>query len=232
MTTFDDGDSRRIPLSRMRKVIARTMSASAHVPQFTIEVDVNLAALLAARAQAKSAGTDVSVVDFFVAACAETLREHPRVNASFDDDAITEHAQVNVGLAVALDDGLIAPAVRAADHLTISELAAERIRLTAAAAAGTLTAEEAMSATFTLSNLGPYGIHRFRALVVPPQAAILAIGAPTGDNLVSFSLSCDHRVLDGVPAALFLRAVADRLQAPNWLDRTVALAQPGGGAPP
>lgn len=81
-----------------------------------------------------------------------------------------------------------------------------------------------MSATFTLSNLGPYGVRRFRALVVPPQAAILAIGAPTGDDDVSFSLSCDHRVLDGAPAATFLRVVADRLQAGDWLAGAVAAA--------
>lgn len=217
------GEPRRIPLTRMRKVIARTMSASAQVPQFTIEVDVRLTQLLEARARAKEAGAEVSVVDFFVAACVEGLIEHPRVNASFDDDAIVEHVQVNVGLAVALDDGLIAPAVLGAERLTLTEIAAERTRLAAAAVDGTLTAEEAMSATFTLSNLGPYGVRRFRALVVPPQAAILAVGAPADDD-VSFALSCDHRVLDGAAAAMFLRAVADRLQADDWLAGTVEAA--------
>jgi pyruvate dehydrogenase E2 component (dihydrolipoamide acetyltransferase) len=141
------------------------------------------------------------------------------VNASFDEDAILQHADVNVGIAVSLDDGLIAPAIRNADRLSLPELKAERVRLTEAAQAGKLTMQEAMSATFTISNLGPLGIRRFRALVVPPQAAILAVGTVAGDGRMSLSLSCDHRVLDGAPAARFLGELTGRLEQPDWVER-------------
>lgn len=216
MSGGESAEARRIPLTRMRRAIAKAMSASALVPQFTIEVDADLGAVSAAREEAKAAGRAVSPVDWLVAACAQALREHPGVNASFADDAILEHAVVNVGIAVALDDGLIAPAVRGADALRLDDLAAERVRLTAAAKAGTLTVDEAMSATFTISNLGPMGIARFRALVVPPQAAILAVGTTRPDGLTCLSLSCDHRVLDGAPAAVFLRAIQSRLESAEW----------------
>ena len=194
----------------MRKAIARAMSASAAVPQFTIEVDADVSALEARRAAAGDGGT--SFPDHLTAACASALVAHPRLNASWAEDTIVEHDEVNIGIAVALDDGLIAPAIRGADRLTLAELAAERVRLTAAAQAGTLGAEDVLSATFTISNLGPLGMRRFRALVVPPQAAILAVGARTGEGLVSLSLSCDHRVVDGAPAAVFLMSVKDLLE--------------------
>lgn len=220
MSGPDAAGPRRIPLTRMRRAIAKAMTASALVPQFTIEVDADLAPVAAARDRLRDAGRTVSVTDFLVVASAQALRAHRRVNASFADDAILEHDVVNVGLAVALDDGLIAPAVFDADALAIDAVAAERVRLTEAARAGTLTVEEVMSATFTISNLGPLGITRFRALVVPPQAAILAVGSTGPDGLACLSLSCDHRVIDGAPAAAFLRAVVDRLESSAWVGTT------------
>lgn len=211
-------EGRRIPLTRMRRAIAKAMSASALVPQFTIEVDADLGLVGTARETARAAGRQLSPVDFLVRAAAEALVEHPRVNASYADDAIVEHPVVNVGLAVALDDGLVSPAIMGADRRTLDEIAAERLRLAEAARAGTLSIEEAMSSTFTISNLGPLGIARFRALVVPPQAAILAVGASRPDGLTCLALSCDHRVLDGAPAAAFLTAVAARLEDGGWVD--------------
>jgi pyruvate dehydrogenase E2 component (dihydrolipoamide acetyltransferase) len=210
-------EPQRVPLSRMRKAIARSMTASALIPQFTVEADANLSALAELRAQSASDGAPFSVSDVFTSACARALVEHPELNASFDGDAIVRHAEVNVGIAIGLDDGLVAPAIRNADRLDLDAIAAERLRLTESANAGRLTPEEILSPTFTVSNLGPLGIRRFRALVVPPQAAILAVGKVTEESLCSLSLSCDHRVLDGVPAARFLTGVIELLEEPLWL---------------
>jgi len=205
----------RKPLSRMRRAIAKSMTASALVPQFTVEVDASLDPLAEWR---RGAGEGVSYSDAIVAAVARALRSHPALNSSFADDAILEHGEINVGFALDLPDGLIAPAIRRADERSLPSLAAERRRLAEAAQAGTLTPEDVFSATFTVSNLGPLGVRRFRALVVPPQAAILALGALTEDGLMSLSLSCDHRVVDGAPAARFLADLVALLEEPAWLD--------------
>jgi pyruvate dehydrogenase E2 component (dihydrolipoamide acetyltransferase) len=210
-------EPQRVPLSRMRKAIARSMTASALIPQFTVEADASLSALAELRAQSARDGAPFSVSDVFTSACARALVEHPELNASFDGDAIVRHVEVNVGIAIGLDDGLVAPAIRNADRLDLDAIAAERLRLTESANAGRLTPEEILSSTFTVSNLGPLGIRRFRALVVPPQAAILAVGKVTEESLCSLSLSCDHRVLDGVPAARFLTGVIELLEEPSWL---------------
>jgi pyruvate dehydrogenase E2 component (dihydrolipoamide acetyltransferase) len=217
MNVDASADSTRLPLTRMRRAIARSMSASALVPQFTIESDAKITELSKARKALASEGTEVSYTDFFIAACAASLVEHPMVNSSFLEDSILVYSVRNIGVAVALEDGLIAPAILGADGLSLADIVRERKRLTAAATAGTLTPEELLSTTFTVSNLGPYGVRRFRALVVPPQAAILAVGALTPEELVSFSLSCDHRVLDGAPAALFLNDLIVRLEHPDWV---------------
>ena len=211
----------RIPLTRLRRAVAKSMSVSALVPQFTVEYDVPLDELQWRRRRWQAAGAHVSVADVLTAACARALRDHPAVNASWTEGAILQHADVNVGLAIALPDGLVAPAVLRADTLHLAELAAERRRLTAAARAGVLTPGELLSATFTVSNLGPFGVSRFRALVVPPQAAILAVGGLRPDGTVTLALSCDHRVLDGAPAAAFLRDLAASLAEPAWLDELV-----------
>ncbi len=166
---------RRTP-TRMRRAIVKSMNASALVPQFTIESDASVDALAGLRREQAATGVTVSYSDLFVAATARALKLHPGLNSSYGDDAILEHQVVNIGLAVALEDGLIAPAIRDADQLTLAQIVEARERLTAAAQAGTLTPEDVFSTTFTISNLGPYGVRRFRALVVPPQAAILALG--------------------------------------------------------
>jgi pyruvate dehydrogenase E2 component (dihydrolipoamide acetyltransferase) len=206
----------------MRRAIAKSMTASALVPQFTIESDADLDALAEFRRELQSTGVSVSYSDVFVAATARALKQHPRLNSSYGEDAVLEHQVVNIGIAVALEDGLIAPAIREADQLTLAEIAQARERLTAAAQAGTLTPEDVFSTTFTISNLGTYGVRRFRALVVPPQAGILALGAITPEGQVSLSLSCDHRVLDGAHGAEFLRDLVGLLERTDWLDPTQA----------
>lgn len=211
---------RRVKLTRLRRGIAKGMSASAAVPQFTVESDADLRSLAGMRATLDPA-LRPSYADVLTAACAQALVRHPRLNASFDDDAIVEHGEVNIGLAVAVPDGLVAPAVMNADRLSLAELATERRRLTEAAVASALRPAELLSATFTISNLGPLGVRRFRALVVPPQAAILAVGRLADEGVMSLSLSCDHRVVDGAPAALFLADVLERLADPDWVREAV-----------
>ena len=188
---------RRVPLNSMRRAIAELMTLSASVPQFTLEATAEV-------------GSAESLSDLVVVACARALREHPGLRASFDGDAIVEHEDVNVGIAVSVERGLLVPVLRQADRLSLPELRAERERLTAAAHAGRLSAADLTGATFTISNLGPLGVERFRALVVPPQAAILAVGAAVNGRL-ALSLSCDHRVVDGAPAARFLHRVVELL---------------------
>jgi pyruvate dehydrogenase E2 component (dihydrolipoamide acetyltransferase) len=207
-----------IPLTRMRKAIARAMTASALIPQFTIESDATIRALTEFLRELNETDGAPSYSDCVIASCARALRQHTKLNATFSAEAILQYATINIGFAVALEDGLIAPAIRNADRLDLDALAKERIRLSEGARAGTLTGEDILSTTFTVTNLGPLGVRRFRALVVPPQAAILAVGAVTSDGMMSLSLSCDHRVVDGAPAAEFLGDIIDFLERPKWME--------------
>jgi pyruvate dehydrogenase E2 component (dihydrolipoamide acetyltransferase) len=213
---------RLVPLTRLRKAVVRTVVASAAVPQFTVERTADVRALLQLR---EAGGRRFSLSDALTAATAAALARHRRLNASWSEEGIVEHGAVNVGLAVAVEDGLVVPAIRDADRRDLADLAAERTRLTAAARAGTLRPDDVFSSTFTISNLGPHGVHRFRALVLPPQAAILAVGAVAGGAL-ELALSCDHRVVDGAPAAVFLAEVADRLEDPAGLPGALPSALP------
>lgn len=221
-------DSRRHPLTLMRRAIARSMTASALVPQFTIEVDARLDALANWRHHTE-AHTPVSYSDVIIVAAARVLASHPRLNASFAEDAIIEHNEINIGFAYDLPDGLVAPAIRRADTLSLSQVGAQRKRLADAARAGKLGPEELHFTTFTVSNLGTFGIRRFRALVVPPQAAILAVGSLTSERTMSCSLSCDHRVVDGAPAARFLSDFVRLLEEPTWLEELLSDSLPRKG---
>ena len=208
------------PLSRMRKAIAKAMAVSATIPQFAVEMELGVGALAAAR-EAIAGERRPSYADALTASVARALRDHPGINASFTEEGIVVHEDVNVALAVALEGGLISPVILAADKRSIAELAAERVRLTAAAKAGTLTPEEILSATFTISNLGPLGVRRFNGLVVPPQAGILAVGAIEGGRM-ALTLSVDHRLVDGAPAALFLGQVRSQLEDEAWIGELFA----------
>lgn len=204
----------------MRRAIADLMTASALIPQFTVESSARASAVGARRAQLRDEGILVSAQDVLGKACVEALADHPYLNASFDGDAIVLHDEVHLGFAIAVEGGLMSPAVLAAGKRRLSEIAAERVRLRDGAGQGKLSGTELFGATFTISNLGPLGIERFTALVVPPQSAIVAVGtlAPgTADSAITLAVSCDHRVVDGAPAALFLRDVVERLESPDWL---------------
>jgi pyruvate dehydrogenase E2 component (dihydrolipoamide acetyltransferase) len=194
------------------------MSASALVPQITLERDVDFRNISLYRDETRTAGHTFSFSDVLVAACAQELVAHPVVNSSYNDDEILQPSHINVGIAIALTNGLVAPAIMDADKKNLPQLDEERRRLTSAAHNGRLSAAETFSATFTISNLGPYKVRRFQALVVPPQAGILAVGAITPDLTLSLSLSVDHRVVDGAPGARFLSDLVDRLETTDWIE--------------
>ncbi len=207
------------PLSRMRRAIAERMTRSARdAPQFSISRDVDMTTANDAR---KRAG--VSYTDVIVAACAKTLRAHRAMRSRVDGDALVTSEGIHVGIAVALDDGLLVPVIRNADAKDLPTLARERAALEQGAQSGKLPADALTGAVFTVSNLGTQGVDRFTAIVNPPEAAILAVGrvvdrvvardgAPAIRPVVSLTLSVDHRVADGATAARFLSDVADRLE--------------------
>jgi pyruvate dehydrogenase E2 component (dihydrolipoamide acetyltransferase) len=213
--------------SRLRRATIKVVERSALVPQFAVERPVAAAPLLALRAKRKDEGLDGSVSDMLAAACAHALREHPEVNGTFHDGHIVVHPQINLAHAVATDDGLTVPCLHDADLRSLADLARLRADLDARARAGRLRPEELFDTTFTISNLGPLGVRRFQALVLPPQAAILAVGAPY-DGEISLVLTVDHRVLDGAPAARFLGSVADRVSEPAWMEALVTSADVAG----
>jgi pyruvate dehydrogenase E2 component (dihydrolipoamide acetyltransferase) len=208
------GAGTRVELTGLRRGTVRSMSASAVVPQFTLQRDVPTAGLREVRKALKSGAGGATLTDVMTMACARALREHPGVNASFAEDCVMVHERVNVGLALALDDGLTVPVILDADTRTLEGLGEERLRLAEAARTRRLRTEEIFAGTFSISNLGPLGVDRFQALVLPPQAAILAVGSLR--ETVSLSASFDHRAVDGAPAARFLATIARLLTEPAW----------------
>ena len=208
------GAGRRVDLTGLRRGTVRSMSLSAVVPQFTLQRDVPTSGLREVRKALKRGDGPATVTDVITMACARALREHPGVNASFSEDCVVVHERVNIGLALALDDGLTVPVILDADARTLAGLAEERLRLAEAARTRALRTEEIFAGTFSISNLGPLGVDRFQALVLPPQAAILAVGS-LGES-VSLSASFDHRAVDGAPGARFLATVARLLAEPGW----------------
>jgi pyruvate dehydrogenase E2 component (dihydrolipoamide acetyltransferase) len=222
-------DDEEVPLSTVRRITAQRLTESAAAPHFYLISVVDAERLLAFRTEVNDrlaqTGTKVSVTDLLVRACAVTLRSHPQVNSSWGGDKILRHRRIHVGVAVALDDGLIVPVVRDADRKSLGELGTEAHALAERARAGRLTPDEFTGGTFTISNLGMYGVDHFTAVINPPEAAILAVGAATeepvvrdgqlvGRTTIKLTLSIDHRVLDGATAAAFLRDLKDTLEEP------------------
>jgi pyruvate dehydrogenase E2 component (dihydrolipoamide acetyltransferase) len=220
----------RIPHSRMRRTIAqRMMEAKQAAPEIHLTVDIRADRLLAAREtlnlQLAAERIKLSVGDFVTKAVAISLRIHPGVNATYEPDAIVRHGEVNIGMAVALKEGLIVPVIRAADTLGLREIRLRSEELAAAARANTLKAEHLTGGTFTISNLGMYGTRQFDAILNLPEVAILAVGAALkqpvvdGDQLkvgtiMSVTLTADHRAVDGAMAAEFLRTLKALLEEP------------------
>jgi pyruvate dehydrogenase E2 component (dihydrolipoyllysine-residue acetyltransferase) len=216
------------PHSGMRRTIARRLAESKQtVPHFYLTIDCALDALLRTRKElnAKSDAYRISVNDFVVRAAALALRKVPAANASWSDEAILLWDSVDISVAVALDDGLITPIVKRADRKGLAAIAAETKDLVARARAGKLKPEEYQGGTFSISNLGMYGIREFAAVINPPQGAILAVGvgeqrplvrdgALTVATVMSCTLSCDHRVVDGAVGAQFLAAFKKLVEDP------------------
>ncbi len=222
------GDVRVLDPTPTQSTIARRMVESATtIPVFTVSIDVDVSQIVASRREARSRGEDVpSLNDFVVSAAAATLREFPRFNASYVDGKVECYSRVNVGIAVATDDALLVPVVRDADRKSPAELADETRRLADAARRRTLRPEDFHDGTFTVSNLGMFGVRSFTAIIDPPQVAILAVGgtrrAPVEDgpdriafrDVMTLTLGCDHRVVYGADGAQFLSRLRELLERP------------------
>ncbi|HVE67836.1 MAG TPA: dihydrolipoamide acetyltransferase family protein [Solirubrobacteraceae bacterium] len=227
------GEVTVVELSRTQQTIARRMAESrATVPDFTLQADVDMEQAWAGRAALKAAAGEDAIVpsfnDLVVKACALALRDFPRVNGAYRDGRFELYARVNVGVAVAAEDGLVVPTIFDADRKTLGEIARESRELARKVRDGSVTPPELSGATFTVSNLGMYGVREFVAVINPPQAGILSVGAVQERPVVrdgavvpgrrmSVSLACDHRILYGADAAQFLARVRARLEAPLGL---------------
>jgi pyruvate dehydrogenase E2 component (dihydrolipoamide acetyltransferase) len=220
----DSEDEAPRQMSRMRRVIAERLTLSATtVPQFTVTVAVDATRLLALRNELKAAGTALTITDFIVSAVAQTLLEFPDVNSRTDGVSVWPRRRVHVGLAVALPDGLVVPVIRDADRRSLDDLHARAAALAEAARNGALTPDDMTGGTFTISNLGMFGVDEFCAIINPGESAILAVSSvvPTpiavGDGIgirqiMKLTLTADHRLVDGELAARFLNALRRRLQ--------------------
>ena len=231
------GDASVVELSRTQRTIARRMAESkATIPDFTLSLDIDTEACVQLRAELKRLSPQDAPTynDMVVKACALALREHPRANGSYRDGHFELHSRVNVGVAVAVDaddpmrSALVVPTLLDADTKALGEIARETRGLAERVRDGTITPPELSGATFTVSNLGMYGIREFTAIVNPPQAAILAVGAveprpalrkkkTVARHAMTVTLSCDHRILYGADAALFLARVRELLEEPAAL---------------
>jgi pyruvate dehydrogenase E2 component (dihydrolipoamide acetyltransferase) len=195
-------------------------------PQFHLVREVNASRLIAWRERAlKRTGVRVTYTDLLVKLVAAAIGQHPGVNASWQDGGIVRRTDINIGLAVAVDDGLVVPVLHHADRLSLGELVAEREALVGRAQAGRLRPADIAGGGFTISNLGMYGVDGFTAIVNPPQAAILAVGRiadrvvavdgrPAVQPMLVLTLSCDHRALDGARGAQFLATLAGLVEEP------------------
>lgn len=223
-------DAVELDPGRMWQVMAGRLTESWRtVPHFHLSRTVDATQLLAWREALRRQGREnVTISDLLLRITAASLREHPRLNASWRDGCIQQHPQVNIGLAVAVEDGLLVPVFQAADTLSLSELADRRRHLVEAARSGRLTLPEMTGGTFSVTNLGMFGVEQFKAIVNPPEAAILAIGAirdavvavqgePAVRPVFNLTLACDHRAVDGALAARFLATLHERMETPMLL---------------
>jgi len=229
------GESARIQLSGMRKIIAqRLVESLGPVPHFYLTIEVNAGPLMEAREELKSAGesaeaSKITVNDFVLKAAVQAAVKVPRVNASFDGDAIVQYADVDLGIAVAIEDGLLTPVIRAAQNTSLREISELAKDLAHRARNKRMKPEEFQGGTFTVSNLGGMGIDSFSAVINPPQGFILAVGKITKvpviddrDQIVvghrmSLTMSCDHRVIDGALGAEYLKELRHLLENPALL---------------
>jgi pyruvate dehydrogenase E2 component (dihydrolipoamide acetyltransferase) len=229
------GESARIQLSGMRRIIAqRLVESLGPVPHFYLDININAGALMEAREELKSAGegadaAKITVNDFVLKAAVQAAVKVPRVNTSFDDDAIVQYADIDLGIAVAIEDGLLTPVIRAAQNKSLREISELAKDLAHRARNKRMKPEEFQGGTFTVSNLGGMGIDSFSAVINPPQSFILAVGkivkVPVVDDCdqiitghrMSLTMSCDHRVIDGALGAEYLKELRHLLENPALL---------------
>lgn len=234
-TTAKPAEGARIHLSGMRKVIAqRLVESKGPVPHFYLNIEIDAGPLMSARAELKAGGegsetAKITVNDFILKASVDAAVRVPKVNASFDDDAIVQYQDVDLAIAVAIEDGLITPVVRAAQHKSLREISEAVKDLAHRARNKRMKPEEFQGGTFTVSNLGGYGIDSFSAIINPPQGFILAIGAVAKRAVVddcdsisvghrlAICMSCDHRVIDGALGADYLKELRRLLENPTLL---------------
>jgi pyruvate dehydrogenase E2 component (dihydrolipoamide acetyltransferase) len=214
----------------MWRVMAdRLTQAWTTIPHFYLIREVNASRLVTWREKVQKNSTEkITYTDLLVKLTAVALKQYPRLNASWLNDNIVLNPDINIGLAVAVDDGLLVPVIHHADELPLTELAIRRSGIVKRAQANKLSLDDLSGGTFTISNLGMYGVDAFNAIVNPPQAAILAVsriadrvvpvnGQPAVQPMMTLSLSCDHRVVDGARGAEFLQALADLIEEPLQL---------------
>lgn len=221
-----------VPMTPMRKVIAARMTeAKQTIPHYRLTVDIEMDALLAARERenAASSGIRISVNECLIKACAMALMEHPAINVQCVDQEIRCFPEADISVIVAIEGGLVAPVIRRANRKTLRDIATEVKALTARAAAGQLRMDEILGGTFTISNLGAYGVDQFDAIINSPQCAILAVGrakpqmtvAKSGEariaTILRATLSVDHRAIDGAVGAAFLKTLREKLEQPKGL---------------
>jgi pyruvate dehydrogenase E2 component (dihydrolipoamide acetyltransferase) len=218
-----------VPLSSLRRTVARRMTEAWQAPAFQISMSAEMSRGLALRARLVELAKDEpkpTISDLLTKVCAAALMRHRAVNAHFDGDSVRLLPTADIGIAVATDRGLLVPVIRGCERRTIAEIAAARADLVERARSGKLQQEDLEGGSFTISNLGMYGVEQFVAVLNPPQAAILAVGAvedrPAAVEgrvevrpLMTMTLTCDHRSLDGADAADFLRTVKTFLEEPG-----------------
>lgn len=220
------GQASRRRLTPMRKAIARNLLASKQtIPHFYMQLTIN-AAPMADLQKSEKSKYQCSVNDFVTKACAKAIREFPAVRSRIENDELVEFNDVNIGIAVGMDEGLVVPVILGADTLSIKDLAAETRRLAQSAKTGKI--ENMGKGVFTITNLGMFGIEQFTAIINPPEAAILAVGtiretvvvqdgAMWAGKVMTMTLSADHRVVDGLPAAKFMARLKELLETPAQL---------------
>ncbi|WP_417318268.1 pyruvate dehydrogenase complex dihydrolipoamide acetyltransferase [Emcibacter sp.] len=227
-----DAPYHEVKLSSMRKTIAKRLTESKqNVPHFYLGIDIELDNLLEARKQLNVVGGDdfkLSVNDFIIRACALALKKVPEANVQFGGDVMRQYERADVSVAVAIDGGLVTPVIRGAEHKGLRQISEETKELAKKARDGKLMPEDYQGGTFSVSNLGMFGIKQFQAVINPPQAAILAVGSGEqravikGGQVVpatvmSVNLACDHRAIDGAVGARFLEALKMFLETPTTM---------------
>jgi pyruvate dehydrogenase E2 component (dihydrolipoamide acetyltransferase) len=220
-------ETESIPLTSVRQTIARRLTAAWQAPVFhlTVHADMTRASELLERVRELDRDVHVTITDLLVKVCAQALMRHRDLNVAYTEDALVRHPHANIGIAVAAPQGLVVPVVHGADRLSLAELAAMRGDVVRRARDNTLAPRDLAGGTFTLSNLGRFGVEQFTAVLNPPQAAILAVGATVDTPialagavavraLTTITLSVDHRAVDGAEAAEFLRTVKHLAEEP------------------